>query len=174
MTADWTAPDVVRTDPPFLADERAMYQTWLDFHRATLLGKCSGLDAARLKTASAGPSNLTLLGLVRHMAQVERWWFRTGFAGQNVDSLYSTDEWEDAEFEDLAGADPAVDLTTFWDECRFADEAVASAGLDETFTSRRGHAISLRWIYVHMIEEYARHNGHADLIRERIDGAVGD
>ena len=151
-----------------------MYQTWLDFHRATLLGKCSGLGAKELKTASTEPSNLTLLGLVRHMAQVERWWFRTSFAGQDVESLYSTDEWPDAEFEDLGAADPTVDLAVFWDECRLADEAVASAGLDDTFVSRRGHDISLRWVYVHMIEEYARHNGHADLIRERIDGAVGD
>ena len=83
-------------------------------------------------------------------------------------------EWEDAEFEDLDGADPEVDLATFWVECRLADEAVASAGLDDTFVSRRGYDISLRWVYVHMIEEYARHNGHADLIRERIDGVVGD
>lgn len=173
-TAGWTAPDVVRVDPALVADERAMYQAWLDFHRATLLGKCSGLDAGQLKTASAEPSNLTLLGLVRHMAQVERWWFRTGFAGQDVEALYSTDEWEDREFEDLDGADPEADLATFWDECRLADEAVSSAGLDDTFVSRRGRDISLRWIYVHMIEEYARHNGHADLIRERIDGATGD
>jgi uncharacterized damage-inducible protein DinB len=174
MTADWAAPEVVRTDPPFVADERAMYQAWLDFHRATLLGKCTGLPAAQLKTASAEPSNLTLLGLVRHMAQVERWWFRTSFAGQDVDALYSTDDWPDAEFEDLETADAAVDLATFDDECRLADEAVASAGLDETFLSVRGNVVSLRWVYVHMIEEYARHNGHADLIRERIDGAVGD
>ena len=151
-----------------------MYQTWLVFHRATLLGKCSGLDANQLKTASAEPSKLTLLGLVRHMAQVERWWFRQAFAGQDIEALYSTDDWEDAEFEDLDGADPEVDLATFWDECRLADEAVASAGLDDTFLSRRGKDISLRWVYVHMIEEYARHNGHADLIRERIDGVVGD
>jgi hypothetical protein len=175
LTSGWTAPDVERADPPYVADERTMYQAWLDFHRATLLGKCSGLDAAQLKTASAEPSNLTLLGLVRHMAEVERSWFRRRFAGQDVPDIYCSDAWPDAEFEDLEGADPAADLATFREECAKADEAVTASGLDETFTGvRTGDQISLRWIYVHMIEEYARHNGHADLIRERVDGAVGD
>jgi hypothetical protein len=174
VAADWTAPEVERTDPPYVAGERAMYQRWLDFHRATLLGKCSGLDAAQLKTASAEPSKLTLLGLVRHMTEVETWWFRTGFASQETETVYSTDDWEDADFEDLQDADPKSNLEAFWEACRLADQAVASADLDDTFMSRRGHDISLRWVYVHMIEEYARHNGHADLIRERIDGATGD
>jgi uncharacterized damage-inducible protein DinB len=164
----------LRTDPPRVADERTMYQAWLDYHRGTLLWKCDGLDAAQLRSASVEPSRLTLLGLVRHMAEVERGWFRDGWDGVAVEQLYSTDEWPDADFEDLEGADVAADLQTFRAECAAADRAVASRGLDDEVRGRSGKPISLRWIYVHMIEEYARHNGHADLIRERIDGQTGD
>jgi hypothetical protein len=149
-----------------------MLQTWLDFHRATLLMKCAGLDAQQLATASAPPSNLTLLGLVRHMSEVERSWFRTRMAAQDVSHIYCTDEQPDADFENVANADAEADLSLFRQECALADEAVASVSLDATFVAR--NTISLRWVYVHMIEEYARHNGHADLIRERIDGATGD
>ena len=168
----WTAPDVERTDPPYVADERTMLQTWLDFHRDTLLMKCAGLGAEQLATASAPPSNLTLLGLVRHMSEVERSWFRQRMTAQDVSDIYCTEEQPDADFENVADADAAADLATFREECTKADEAVASVSLDATFQAR--NTISLRWIYVHMIEEYARHNGHADLIRERIDGATGD
>jgi hypothetical protein len=163
-----------RTFPPRVADERTMYQAWLDFHRGTLLWKCDGLDAAQLKTASAEPSRLTLLGLVRHMAEVERGWFRNRWDGVEIDHLYSTEDWPDADFEDLANADIAADLATFRAECAAADEAAAPRSLDDVVRGRSGDPISLRWIYVHMLEEYARHNGHADLIRERIDGQTGD
>jgi uncharacterized damage-inducible protein DinB len=171
-----TTPDETgfRTFPPRVADERTMYQAWLDYHRGTLLWKCAGLDAAQLKTASAQPSGLTLLGLVRHMAEVERGWFRDGWDGVEVDRIYCSDEWPDADFEDLENADVAADLATFRAECAAADEAAAARGLDDAVLGRSGKPISLRWIYVHMIEEYARHNGHADLIRERIDGETGD
>jgi Protein of unknown function (DUF664) len=103
----WTAPDAQRTDPPWVATERAALHGWLDYHRATLLTKCAGLDGEQLARRAAEPSSLSLLGLVRH-----------------------------------------------------------------TTDGRRG--LDLRWIYLHMIEEYARHNGHADLLRERIDGVTGD
>jgi hypothetical protein len=171
----WTAPDVVRAEPRGPLAERAMLQDWLDYHRATLLHKCAGLDAERLATASVPPSNLTLHGLVRHMAEVERSWLRQRFSAEDVPDLYCTEEQPDADFENLAGADAAADLQTFRDECIACDAAVAGAGLDETFLHVRSRETSsLRWIYVHLIEEYARHNGHADLIRERIDGATGD
>src|SRR6476620_9378256 len=117
--------------------------------------KCSGLDSEQLATASAPPSNLTLLGLVRHMSEVERSWFRRRMAAHDLPHIYCTDEQPDGDFENVADADAE------------ADEAGASVGLDATFVAR--NTISLRWVYVHMIEEYARHNGHADLIRERID-----
>ncbi|MGY0233109.1 DinB family protein [Longispora urticae] len=172
----WTAPEITRTRAPRLADERTALQGWLTFHRQTLLHKCSGLTAAQLKTASVEPSNLTLLGLVRHMAEVERWWFRTCFAGETHPDLYNTDEYEDGDFDLVADADAESDLATFVVECDLADRTAAGRSLDDTFPSPRSPElrIDLRWVYVHMIEEYARHNGHADLIRQRIDGATGE
>jgi len=170
-----TTPDVsaFRDDPPLVADERTMYQSWLDFHRGTLVWKCAGLTDAQLKTASAGPSTLTLLGLLRHMSEVERAWFRSRAAGISLPDLYCTNEDADGDFDNVADADVEQDLATFRSECLAADEAVSGMGLEDTFAGRNG-PISLRWAYVHMIEEYARHNGHADLLRERIDGATGD
>ena len=170
----WTAPDVIRPAVPRVADERTMLEAWLDFHRQTLLMKCAGLGAEQLKRRSAAPSTLTLHGLVRHMAEVERGWFRTGFAGQDLSSLYSTEAWPTAAFDDLASADPATDFATFAEEVRLARAVTVGRALDDTFVHpRRGMAIDLRWVYIHMIEEYARHNGHADLLRERLDGVTG-
>jgi hypothetical protein len=162
-----------RVDPPQVADERAMYQSWLDFHRGTLLWKCSGLTDDQLKTAAVRPSTLTLLGLLRHMAEVERWWFRTKAAGLQLPDLYCPDDDKDGDFDNVPDAVVEDDLATYKVECLAADDAVRTMSLDETFVGRRG-PISLRWVYVHMIEEYARHNGHADLLRESIDGATGD
>jgi uncharacterized damage-inducible protein DinB len=170
-----TTPDEsqFRIEPPRVADERGMYQSWLDFHRGTLLWKCSGLTDGQLRTASVSPSSLTLLGLVRHMAEVERSWFRSRSAGLKLPYLYCSDDDEDGDFDNVEDAVFEQDFATFRDECAAADEAVRERTLDTTFDGRNG-PISLRWVYVHMIEEYARHNGHADLIRERIDGATGD
>jgi Protein of unknown function (DUF664) len=162
-----------RTDPPRVADERPMYQAWLDFHRGTLLWKCAGLSDAQLKSASAPPSTLTLLGLLRHMSEVERAWFRSRAAGITLPDLYCSDEDVDGDFDNIADADIEADHATFRAECLAADAAVREMSLDDTFAGRNG-PISLRWTYVHMIEEYARHNGHADLLRELIDGATGD
>lgn len=150
-----------------------MYQSWLDFHRGTLLWKCAGLTDTQLKAASVSPSTLTLLGLLRHMAEVERSWFRNRAAGIELPDLYCSEDDPNGEFDNLADADVPQDFATFTAECRDADEAVRELSLDHTFEGRHG-PISLRWVYVHMIEEYARHNGHADLLRERIDGATGD
>ncbi|MCZ7439237.1 DinB family protein [Micromonospora sp. WMMC241] len=173
----WRAPDVDRRDEPFIADERAMLQGWLDTHRDTLRLKCAGLTAEQLRTRSVEPSGLTLLGLVRHMADVERWWFRHHAAGLNLPDMYDYSVDPDADLNDIADADPAEALATLAAEIEAADLAVADLPLEHTFphTRRDGgtREISLRWVYVHMIEEYARHNGHADLIRERIDGVTG-
>ena len=166
-------PSQFRVDPPRIADERAMYQGWLDFHRGTLLWKCAGLTDGQLKTASVRPSTLTLLGLLRHMAEVERWWFRSNAARLELPDLYCPDDDKDGDFDNVADADVTEDLARFRAECMAADEAVRTMSLDDTFIGRRGE-ISLRWVYVHMIEEYARHNGHADLLRETIDGSTGD
>ncbi|MEV0152153.1 DinB family protein [Micromonospora sp. NPDC050686] len=174
----WKAPEITRTSEPYAADERPMLEGWLDWHRDTLLHKCAGLTAEQLKTPSVEPSGLTLLGLVRHMANVERWWFRIRAAGQDVPGLYDDAEDPDADLNDYVGADPAETFATFAAEVAAAKAAVADLPVEHVFprTRRdgRGDEMSLRWVYVHMIEEYARHNGHADLIRERIDGVTGD
>ena len=171
----WTAPEITRPAVPRVADERTMLEAWLDFHRQTLLMKCAGLSAEQLKRRSAAPSTLTLHGLVRHMAKVERGWFRICFAGQDIGNLYSTDAWPNADFDDLASADPATDFVTFAEEVRLARAVTVGRSLDDTFVHpRRRIEINLRWVYIHMIEEYARHNGHADLIRECIDGVTGE
>jgi uncharacterized damage-inducible protein DinB len=167
---------IERTETPYVADERAMLEGWLDYHRQTLLLKCAGLTAEQLKTASVEPSNLTLLGLVRHMAYVERVWFRRGVAGEDVPVLYCTDERPDADLEDVADADAEADFATYTAELAAARAAAADRSLDDEFAGYRDggtRTFSVRWAYIHMIEEYARHNGHADLVRERIDGATG-
>jgi len=170
----WTAPEVDRTELLVIGDERTMLEGWLSFHRETLLWKCGGLTEAQLKLRSTEPSSLSLLGLVRHMADVERWWFRRRFADEELPSIYWTDDSPDGDFDLLDEANAEADFATFKSEVELADRAAAGHSLDETFISPRGREMNLRWIYVHMIEEYARHNGHADLIRERIDGATGD
>lgn len=169
----WTAPDVDRTDPPSVADERAMLEGWLEWHRQTLLWKCSGLTGEQLGQRSAPPSSLSLLGLVRHMAEVERWWFRRRYAAEEIGTLYCPDESPDGDFDDVDPARAEADFATFHAECEAARRAAAGGSLDDVISHPRRGALSLRWIYVHMIEEYARHNGHADLLRERIDGATG-
>jgi uncharacterized damage-inducible protein DinB len=172
--SDWTAPEVTRVEEPTTGDERAMLEGWLNWHRQTLLTKCAGLTADQLKRRSVEPSSLSLLGLVRHMLEVERSWFRRRAARQPVTMEYSSDDNPDGEFDDVDTADAEADHGAYLAELALADAAVAGLPLEHEFTSKRNRTISLRWVYLHMIEEYARHNGHADLLRERIDGATGD
>ncbi len=168
-------PATGRHDPPFVADERAMLDAWLDFHRATLLAKCEGLDDDQLRTRSVPPSSLSLLGLVRHMTEVERSWFRRTFAGEDAGPLYYSEDNVDGDFDDVDTADVSADFVRFRQELETCRDVAARQGLDALGQHRRhDNDVSLRWIYVHMIEEYARHNGHADLLRERIDGVTGD
>ncbi|NJC72690.1 DinB family protein [Planosporangium thailandense] len=169
----WIAPEVIRIDEPFIADERTMLEGWLDCHRTTLLYKCAGLTGEQLVRWAAPPSNLSLLGLVRHMADVERAWFRRRLRGEQIEPLYfRTGESQDACFDKVDPACAEADYERLIAEWEHARQAAAGFSLDETVTARFGE-VSLRWIYIHMIEEYARHNGHADLLRERIDGATG-
>lgn len=171
----WIAPDVKRTEPFSPAGERPALQGWLDYHRATLRWKCAGLDGTQLTMRPVPSSTLSLLGLVRHMAEVERSWFRWRFGGQaDVGSLYCSDEFPDGDFDLTDGAQAEADFAAFATECAAADAVAQGRSLDETFMSRGGSPLDLRWIYLHMIEEYARHNGHADLLREMIDGVTGD
>jgi hypothetical protein len=172
----WQAPEVARTEPPLVADERTALAGWLDYHRATLLWKCAGLTGDQLVARPIQPSSLSLLGLVRHMAEVERGWFRRRFSGQSdLALIYSSDDFPDGDFDLTDPASAEADFATFAAEVAAADEAARGHSLDETFVhDRTGDTFDLRWIYIHMIEEYARHNGHADLIRELIDGVTGD
>jgi hypothetical protein len=164
-----------RTDPPHVADERTSLEAWLDFHRATLLWKCDGLTPEQLAERSAEPSTMSLLGLVRHMAEVERGWFRQFVAGEDVPDIYCTEEAPDGDFDEVDPARAEEDFAIFGTEVEASRAVAARFGLDHlTRRGRRDFDIDLRWVYVHMIEEYARHNGHADLLRERIDGVIGD
>jgi hypothetical protein len=170
----WRAPEVDRRTFVYLGDERTQLHGWLDYYRDTLLWKCAGLTADELKRASVEPSSLTLLGLVRHMAEVERAWFRIRAMGQDLPWIYCTDDNPDGDFDDVPTADAEADLAQFRAECAAADEAIAGMPLEHTFHhAERDLDITLRWAFVHVIEEYARHCGHADLIRERVDGATG-
>jgi uncharacterized damage-inducible protein DinB len=165
-----------RTEPPYTADERATLAGFLDFQRDTLEWKCTGLVAEQLRERAVPPSGLSLLGLVRHLAEVERWWFRRGVAGEKVGPMYYTDEEPDRDLDDVddATAEDVEGAVAAWRfEVRRAREISAATPLEQTFT-RRDQAFSHRWVLVHMIEEYARHNGHADLLRERADGSTGE
>ncbi|MFF8033097.1 DinB family protein [Streptomyces sp. NPDC016626] len=166
-----------RSEPAQNADERTMLEGWLDYHRHTLAWKCEGLTDEQLRTASVPPSELSLMGLVRHMAEVERSWFRRVLAGEDVSPLYWTEADRDGEFH-LTGAHTWREARTAWQaEIDAARRTAAGFALDDPSRGRSGSTgepFSLRWIYTHMIEEYARHNGHADLLRERLDGATGD
>lgn len=150
-----------------------MLTGYLGWFRATLLRKCAGLTGEQLAERTTPPSNLSLLGLLRHMAKVERTWFRQRFAGQDLKPMYDPQKGKDADFEDLDPARAAEEYARLVEECRLADEIVAGASLDDTFV-HNGEVFSLRLVHVHMIGEYARHIGHADLLRERLDGVTGD
>ncbi|MFF5388435.1 DinB family protein [Streptomyces sp. NPDC013012] len=175
MTTEQTG-TVPRVPPSTTSGEREALEQWLDFHRATLARKCEGLDDARLRTPSAPPSDLNLLGLVRHMAEVERGWFRRTLAGEEAVWIYSTEEDHDRDIHTEEGDTYEEAYATWQAEIAHARTLAAAHGLDDRAVGRRrnGEEFNLRWIYLHMIEEYARHNGHADLLRERIDGATGN
>ncbi|WP_338776274.1 DinB family protein [Streptomyces sp. DG1A-41] len=166
-----------RRMPATTADERTMLEGWLEFHRQTLAWKCEGLSDEQLRSCAVEPSELSLLGLVRHMADVERSWFRRVLANEDAPPIYFSDEDLDGEFH-LTEADTHEEAHAAWQaEIETARSNAARFGLDDISEGkhrRTGERFNLRWIYTHMIEEYARHNGHADLIRERIDGSTGD
>ena len=153
--------------------ERQMLEHWLEFHRTTLLLKCEGLDDAGRKARPIPTSKLSLHGLVRHCAEVERNWFRRALLKEpDAPFIWCEVRDDDRALVPLDDADWDADLAAWQTECDASRAAAARFDLDHTGI-RHGQPVSLRWIYTHMIEEYARHNGHADLIRERIDGTVG-
>ncbi|MFJ9613208.1 DinB family protein [Streptomyces noursei] len=172
-----TTPDG-RPIPPPHAGERENLESWLDFHRATLELKCAGLDDRQLRLASVASSSMTLLGLVQHLAEVERHWFQRLFAGEDVPLVYGEGSGDGFALSPDRGIDAALDLWRA--EVARGKELIADASLEDSGSLSEQEAgylgdqgVSLRWILVHLIEEYARHNGHADLIREGIDGATG-
>ena len=167
-----TPPDE-RRFPPAVGDERATLQGYLDYHRDTLMWKCAGLSGEQLKARPLPTTNLSLLGLVRHLADVERSWFRRRLDGEDAPPIFFTEADLDLDIDPPPDADPDADLATWRAEVDACTAAAAGHRLEETFTSRWGE-VSVRWLYAHMIEEYARHNGHADLIRQAIDGATGE
>jgi hypothetical protein len=169
----WTAPDIERVEPLRAgASELGSLHSWIRYHRQTLLWKCRGLTAAQLATASVAPSDLTLLGLIRHLTDVERGWFRRGVGGdKTARPLYYSDENPDGDIE-VGDADAEAGIAAYRAEWVLVDQAIAGAELDARLAGSED--VDVRWVFLHMIEEYARHNGHADLIRERIDGSVGD
>jgi uncharacterized damage-inducible protein DinB len=164
---------VERSDPAYELDERAMLDAWLEYHRATLAMKCDGLSGEQLRERAVPPSSISLLGLVRHMADVELNWFRRVLSQEDVPGLFWTDENPDGDFDDVDAASVEEAFNCWREECDNARQVAAQMQLDDTGV-RRGERVSLRWVLVHMIEEYARHNGHADFLRERIDGTTGD
>ncbi|MGI5400427.1 DinB family protein [Streptomyces sp. CA-135486] len=163
-----------RTEPSTTAGEREMLEGWLEYHRETLESKCAGLSDEQLRELSVPPSEISLLGLVRHMAEVERHWFRKILAGEDIGWRYSNED-RDGDWH-FGERDTYAEAHTAWQaEITRARELAAARRLDDIGVGKHhaGKTFNLRWILTHMIEEYARHNGHADLVRERIDGAKG-
>ncbi|MFC4944670.1 DinB family protein [Pseudonocardia sp. GCM10023141] len=169
-----TLADDTRAALPPIAGERELLVAYLDHYRETFELKCRDLNAAQLSERAVAPSALSLHGLARHLAGTERWWFQQQFRSADVPHLYYTDDAPDLDFEGLEG-DPGEALAVWRAECATSRRIVAeAASLDETGVQlSSGQPISLRRIVLHMITEYARHDGHADLLRERLDGATG-
>ena len=168
----WTSPAPAPVDGPMTGAERPILAGMLAWQRSTLLSICAGLTAEQLTRRGAAPSNLSLLGLVRHMAKVERIWFRLRVAGQDVEDLHDFSLRKDTDFDVIDAADAPGAIDQLEPEWSLADAAVAGVELDQVIEVH-GEDMSLRMIYVHLIGEYARHNGHADLLREMIDGTTG-
>jgi len=160
-----------RLMPGGLLDERGLLDSWLDYYRASLLAKCEGLSGDQLVARSCEPSPMSLLGLVRHMTEMERAYGHR-LADWSIGLLYCTEDDEDADFEAVTAASAATDLETFREHCARTRLIMASHQLDDTFGKTNSYR--LRWFCQYLIKEYARHLGHADLLRERIDGATGE
>lgn len=165
----WTAPPILRDEVPLDLPEREALTAFIRYHRQTLLWKCEGLTGEQLASHPIPSTALSLLGIVRHMAEVERHWWRHRVAGEDVPSLFDFD----AEWGPLDPSTAEADYRALLAEWEAVDAVAARYDLDHLF--RRGdEEWSVRTLYLHLIEEWARHNGHADLLREAIDGSVGE
>jgi uncharacterized damage-inducible protein DinB len=170
----WTVPEPERVWEPFVADERTTLEGFLDKQRTTLLSKCAGLTCEELALRSVQPSSLSLLGLVRHLTEAERGHFRMEFAGESIEHPYSTESRPDAAFSGAAADNAEQGIAALVAEWDLARAAIADGSLEDCFTDPEIGQISLRTLLNHMIEEYARHIGQADLLRECIDGVTGE
>jgi hypothetical protein len=167
--------EVTRTDPDLEADELTVLTQFLDYHRATLQLKCAGLSDEQLVRRSVPPSSLSLLGLVRHLSEVERSWFARVLDAQSAGPLYYSNDDPDGDFDNLDSA-PVPDVWAAYHAAVAESGRVLATFAEGSDLARGGNKAprNLRWVLVHLIEEYARHNGHADLLREQIDGATGE
>ena len=165
-----------RTNGPMTGGERAVLDHWLDLYRDTVLLKIAGLDAEQLTRRAVPPSSMSLLGVVRHLTEVEAYWLREVLLDeQDAPNYYCTPVNQDGDFDDSEPATAAADVATYEAELvitrsnatAWTDLSVPARGL------RKGEQVNLRWILTHLIEEYARHLGHMDLLREAIDGRAG-
>ena len=168
----WTAPTPEPADGPLTGPDRPMLEGFLGWQRTTLLNVCAGLTGEQLAQRPLPSSNLSLLGLLRHAAKVERTWLRQRAAGEDVEPFYDPDLGPQHDFDHLDPAEAEDAVRLLREEWLDADVAVAAMSFDDTFDVH-GEAWSLRMVYVHLIAEYARHNGHADLLREALDGVTG-
>jgi Protein of unknown function (DUF664) len=173
---------IERIDPPAQAGEQEMLVAFLDYYRATLLLKAEGLTDEQARTAAVPPSDLNILGLVRHLTEVERNWFQRWFIKADAPSIYFSDDDPDEDRDMHPGPDDTLAdaVAVFQREVEISRQIAAGATPD-TAAAHVGESVhwagfnpSMRWILIHMIDEYARHCGHADLLRECIDGTVGD
>jgi uncharacterized damage-inducible protein DinB len=163
-----------RTYVVFSGEERTQLESWLDFYRGTLLFKCDGLTADQLRERPVATSAMSLLGLLRHLTFVEQIWFESRFAGRDVVEYYKTDTDREIDFRDLESASVEEVLELYLASVATSRAVAKDRSLDDLAAkARRGIQVDLRWIYLHMIEEYARHCGHADIIRELVDATTG-
>lgn len=164
-----------RSEPPNTADERTLLTAFLDWRRETLVRKCAGLSNEQLRLHAVPSSKLTLIGLVRHLAVVEWWWLQNVIAGEHPPEPYCATGDRDEDFNDIGSATGESACAIWRAQVEQSRRMVTDRSLDaESTHPSSGAQYSLRQVLTHMIEEYARHNGHADLIREAIDGEVGE
>ncbi|TFI44134.1 DinB family protein [Rhodococcus sp. 1R11] len=168
----WTAPTPDPVDGPLVGADRPILEGMLRWHRATLLNICAGADAEQLARRPFASSSLSLAGLVRHLTKVERIWFRERLASMTFDPMFDPALGKDSDFLGACASSAEADFAGFAVECAASDEVASRYSFDDVVRSR-GEPMSLRMVYIHMVGEYARHNGHADIVREQIDGVTG-
>jgi uncharacterized damage-inducible protein DinB len=169
----WTAPAPEPVDGPTVGPDRPMLEGYLRWQRSVLLNVCAGLNGEQLARRPLATTSLSLLGIVRHLTKVERTWLRIRIAGEDVTPFFDPALGKDHDFEATDPDRAADDVAAYVAEGRAADAAARDRPFDDTCTLPGGEVLSLRMVYVHLIGEYGRHLGHADLLREAIDGVTG-